>query len=301
MHNSIFDNLKKAEQGAKLSILSYLFLTILKLGAGFIFRSSALVADGINNATDVISSICVLVGLKISRKPADEDHLYGHFRAELISTLIASFIMLYAGIEVVIYAVKKIITNSYEQPNILSAIVAFIACVIMLGVYFYNIGLSKKLGSKSLQAAALDNLSDSLVSLGTLIGIVATYLGFPIADSIVAIIVGVLIVWTAINIFKESTYVLTDGVDSEVIEKVNNLVKDIDGVISIVDTKGRTHGLLYFIDITVTVSPTLNVKKSHEITVNIEKKLASEFYYCETLVHLEPHGIDCHSTLQDQS
>ena len=65
MHNSIFDNLKKAEQGAKLSILSYLFLTILKLGAGFIFRSSALVADGINNATDVISSICVLVGLKI--------------------------------------------------------------------------------------------------------------------------------------------------------------------------------------------------------------------------------------------
>ena len=107
MHNSIFDNLKKAEQGAKLSILSYLFLTILKLGAGFIFRSSALVADGINNATDVISSICVLVGLKISRKPADEDHHYGHFRAELISTLIASFIMLYAGIEVVIYAVKK--------------------------------------------------------------------------------------------------------------------------------------------------------------------------------------------------
>ena len=139
MHNSIFDNLKKAEQGAKLSILSYLFLTILKLGAGFIFRSSALVADGINNSTDVISSIFVLVGLKISRKPADEDHLYGHFRAELISTLIASFIMLYAGIEVVIYAVKKIITNSYEQPNILSAIVAFIACVIMLGVYFYNI------------------------------------------------------------------------------------------------------------------------------------------------------------------
>ena len=123
MHNSIFDNLKKAEQGAKLSILSYLFLTILKLGAGFIFRSSALVADGINNSTDVISSIFVLVGLKISRKPADEDHLYGHFRAELISTLIASFIMLYAGIEVVIYAVKKIITNSYEQPNILSAIV----------------------------------------------------------------------------------------------------------------------------------------------------------------------------------
>lgn len=297
MHNSIFDNLKKAEQGAKLSILSYLLLTLLKLSAGLFFRSSALVADGINNATDVISSICVLIGLKISRKPADEDHLYGHFRAELISTLIASFIMLYAGIEVIIYAVQKIITNSYEQPNLSSAAVALVASLIMLGVYFYNISLAKKLGSKSLKAAALDNLSDAFVSIGTLVGIIATYLGLPIADSFVAIIVGCLIVWTAVNIFKESTHVLTDGVEADTIEKVNNIVKAIDGVISIVDTKGRTHGLLYFIDITVTVDPELNVKRSHDITIQIEKELANEFYYCETLVHLEPHGVNCHPVL----
>ncbi|MGX7112041.1 cation diffusion facilitator family transporter [Gemella cuniculi] len=294
MNNSIFENLKKAEQGAKLSIFSYLFLTLLKLGAGVFFKSSALVADGINNATDVISSICVLIGLKISRKPADEDHLYGHFRAELISTLVASFIMLYAGIEVIIYAIKKILTHSYEQPNILSAAVAFIASFLMFGVYFYNIRLSKKLGSKSLKAAALDNLSDALVSVGTVVGIIATYLGFPIADSIVAIIVGFLIVWTAVSIFKESTHVLTDGVETETIEKINDIVESTPDVISIIDIKGRTHGLLYFIDITITVNPKLNVKQSHDITIKIEKALAKEFYYCETLIHLEPHGIECH-------
>lgn len=295
MNNSIFDKLKHAEQGAKLSILSYFLLTVLKLGAGIFFKSSALVADGINNATDVISSVCVLIGLKISRKPADEDHLYGHFRAELISTLIASFIMLYAGIEVVMYAIKKIISGTIEQPSILSAIVAFIASVIMLGVYFYNIRLAKKIGSQSLKAAALDNLSDALVSIGTLIGIIATYIGIPIADSAVAIIVGLLIIYTSVNIFKESTHVLTDGVDTEVIDKVNDIVNDINGVTSIIDTKGRTHGLLYFIDITVTVEPSLSVKQSHDITVNIEKALSKEFYYCETLVHLEPHGIPCHT------
>jgi len=270
-------------------------LTVLKLCAGLFFKSSALVADGINNATDVISSVCVLIGLKISRKPADEDHLYGHFRAELISTLIASVIMLYAGIEVVMYAIKKIITKNFEQPNLLSAVVAFIASVIMLGVYFYNIRLAKKIGSKSLKAAALDNLSDAFVSIGTLIGIIATYIGLPIADSVVAIIVGLLIIYTAVSIFKESTHVLTDGVDTEVIDKVNDIVNDIKGVTSIVDTKGRTHGLLYFIDITVTVEPSLNVKQSHDITVKIEKALSKEFYYCETLVHLEPHGIACHT------
>ena len=294
MNNSIFDKLKKAEQGARLSIFSYLLLTLLKLGAGIFFRSSALVADGINNATDVVSSICVLIGLKISRKPADEDHLYGHFRAELISTLIASFIMLYAGIEVVIYAVKKIITKSYEQPSMLSAVTAVVASIIMFSVYFYNIRLANKLGSKSLKAAALDNLSDAYVSIGTLVGIIATYVGIPIADSIVAILVGCLIIYTAVSIFKESTHILTDGVDSEVIEKVESIVNKIDDVISIVDIKGRTHGLLYFIDITVTVNPELNVKQSHDITVKIEKALSREIYYCETLVHLEPHGISCH-------
>ena len=277
------------------SILSYLLLTVLKLCAGIFFKSSALVADGINNATDVISSVCVLIGLKISRKPADEDHLYGHFRAELISTLIASFIMLYAGIEVVIYAVKKIITKSYEQPSMLSAVTAVVASIIMFSVYFYNIRLANKLGSKSLKAAALDNLSDAYVSIGTLVGIIATYIGIPIADSIVAILVGCLIIYTAISIFKESTHILTDGVDAEVIEKIESIVKDIEGVISIVDIKGRTHGLLYFIDITITVNPELNVKQSHDITVNIEKALSKEFYYCETLVHLEPHGIPCHT------
>ena len=165
----------------------------------------------------------------------------------------------------------------------------------MLGVYFYNIRLAKKIGSKSLKAAALDNLSDAFVSIGTLIGIIATYIGLPIADSVVAIIVGLLIIYTAVSIFKESTHVLTDGVDTEVIDKVNDIVNDIKGVTSIVDTKGRTHGLLYFIDITVTVEPSLNVKQSHDITVKIEKALSKEFYYCETLVHLEPHGITCHS------
>lgn len=294
MNKSIFENLKKAEQGAKISILSYLVLTLLKMGAGIFFNSSALVADGINNATDVVSSICVLIGLKISRKPADKDHLYGHFRAELISTLVASFIMLYAGIEVIMYAVEKIITGAYEKPNLLSAVVALIASIVMFGVYFYNIRLSKKLGSKSLEAAALDNRSDALVSVGTVIGIVSTYLGFPIGDALVAILVGLLIVWTAISIFKESTHVLTDGVEEEVIDKVRSIVSRIDGVITIVDIKGRTHGLLYFIDITITVNPELNVKQSHDITVNIEKALSKEFRYCQTLVHLEPDGIDCH-------
>lgn len=287
--NSIFDKLKKAEQGARISIITYFILTSFKLVCGIIFNSSALVADGINNATDVISSVFVLIGLKISRKPADSDHKYGHFRAELIASLVASFIMLYAGIEVVTYAIKKILSNSYETPSFLSAIVAIISFFIMISVFFYNNNLAKKLGSKSLKAAALDNMSDALVSLGTFIGIVGTFLGFKITDAIAAIVVGIIIIITAINIFKESTHILTDGIDEEIIDNIFLIVKEIPNVRTIKDIKGRSHGLMNFIDITITVDSTLSVEKSHDITVLIEKALKEEFYYCETLVHIEPN------------
>lgn len=269
-NKSIFENLKKAEQGARISIISYLMLSSLKLIVGIIFNSAALLADGINNATDVISSICVLVGLKISRKPADDNHLYGHFRAELISSLIAAFIMLYAGIQVVIFSIKKIWYKDFTLPSKPTIIAALVSSVIMLVVFYYNYNLSKKIGSSALRAAAFDNLSDAFVSIGTLVGILGTILGLKQADGIAALVVGFIIIYTAINIFKEATHILTDGIDAEKIEEINEVVKNIEGVISIKEIRGRSHGLIHFIDVTITVNPTLNVIKSHDITVKIE-------------------------------
>lgn len=285
---NIFDNLKKAEKGAKLSILTYLILSSAKLIIGFFFNSAALIADGINNATDVVSSVCVLIGIKISRKPADEDHRYGHFRAELISSLIASFIMLYAGIQVVTFAAKKLFSNQYEIPTMHTLIASILSAIIMFSVFYYNFNLAKKINSNSLKAAAFDNLSDGFVSLGTFVGIVGSMIGFKQADFIAALIVGFIIIYTAINIFKEATHILTDGIDVNTIEEVTNIVKDIKDVSKVKEVRGRSHGLMHFIDVTVTVNPNLNVVKSHEITVKIEKELQNHFFACDTLVHLEP-------------
>lgn len=288
INKNIFENIKKAESGAKISIATYLILSTIKLIIGILFNSTALIADGINNSTDVISSICVLIGLKISRKPADEDHKYGHLRAELIASLIASFIMLYAGLQVVIFASKKLLFNEINIPSYPAVITSLISFFVMTGVFIFNYNLSKKISSKSLKAAALDNLSDALVSLGTLFGIIGTTLGFVQADSIVAIIVGIIIIITAINIFKEATHILTDGINKKDLETIKNIVQNIDGVCFVKDVKGRSHSFIYFIDVTVTVNPNLNVIKSHNITVKIEKEIQKNFYACETLVHLEP-------------
>ena len=95
-----YTNLRAGEKGAYLSILAYIFLSVLKLIVGYMGNSEALKADGLNNTTDIIASIAVLIGLRISQRPPDDNHRYGHFRAETISSLIASFIMIYVGIEV---------------------------------------------------------------------------------------------------------------------------------------------------------------------------------------------------------
>ncbi|MBF0715506.1 cation diffusion facilitator family transporter [Gemelliphila palaticanis] len=287
-NSSIFANIKKAEKGAKISILTYLILSSFKLIIGFLFSSTSLIADGINNATDVVSSICVLIGLKISRKPADEDHKYGHLRAELISSLIASFIMLYAGLQVILFSTKKLIYSEFYEPSYLTALAALISFFIMIIVFMYNYKLSKKINSNSLKAAAFDNLSDALVSLGTLAGIMLSILGFKQADSLIAVLVGIIIVFTAVNIFKEATHILTDGIEKETLDEIFNIVKNIDGVRDIKELRGRSHGIVHFIDVTVTVDPNLNVIKSHDITVNIENEIQKIFFSCETLVHLEP-------------
>lgn len=286
---SIFDNIHRAEKGAKLSIIAYLLLSAIKLFVGFFFSSTALFADGINNATDVFSSICILIGLKISRKPADDDHKYGHLKAELISSLISSFIMLYAGIQVVIIAIKKLWHKEFETVSHISLWVSLLATIIMIIVFIYNLNLSKKINSAALKAAAYDNLSDALVSFGSAFGIIMSMLGFLAFDNIIALIIGLIIIYTAIKIFTEATHILTDGIDHKKLDEIKAIVNTIDGVISIKDIKGRSHGLVLFIDLTITVDKNLNVTASHDITVKIEKAIEKHFYYAHTLIHLEPH------------
>ncbi|KPV57128.1 transporter, partial [Paenibacillus sp. A3] len=160
------DPLKEGEKGAWVSIVAYILLAAFKIGMGYTTGSEALTADGINNSTDIIVSLAVLIGLRISRKPPDRDHPYGHRRAETIASLVASFIMAAAGIQVVLQACKSFFVTDRQAPDLLAAWIALGCAVVMWGVYTYNSRLAKRLNSQSLKAAAYDNRSDALVSIG---------------------------------------------------------------------------------------------------------------------------------------
>ncbi len=284
----LYTNLRKGERGAWVSIGAYIFLSAIKLSFGFAGSSEALKADGLNNLTDIIASVAVLIGLRISQKPPDEDHHYGHLRAETIASLVASFIMAVIGLQVLIGATQRFIAPPEATPSLFTAFVAFFSSIVMYFVYRYNIKLSKEIKSSAVRAAAYDNRSDALVSIGAGIGIFGAVFGAPIIDVITAFIVGLIIIKTAIDIFKEAVWALTDGFNEDEVETMSVLVRKVPGVIELRDFKGRSHGNVMFIDLTIAVNPELNVIESHWITEEIERKIDKIRANCVILVHIEP-------------
>lgn len=283
-----YEEIKQGEKGAWLSIGAYLGLTALKLGAGYWFVSGALVADGFNNLTDIVASVAVLVGLRISQKPPDKDHPYGHFRAETIAALIASFIMASVGLQVLITAGQSLFQGDRETPSLITAWVALFSALCMGGVYLYNRSLAKKINNMALLAAAKDNLSDAMVSIGAAVGIIAAQFGMPWMDPVAAIVVGLIICKTAWGIFYSSTHALTDGFDEKELNSLRTTIARTNGVQSIKDIKARIHGSNVLVDVIVQVDPELTLIESHRICDDIERRMGRKHNILSVHVHVEP-------------
>lgn len=285
---NVYEDIRKGERGAWVSITAYLILSAFKLICGYLFVSSALLADGFNNLTDIVASVAVLIGLKISQKPPDSDHAYGHFRAETIAALVASFIMAMVGVQVIAGAVGSLLKGKHTEPNLWSAGVALVCAVAMWGVYIYNSRLAKQINNHALMAAAKDNLSDALVSIGAAIGIIGSQFGIPWLDGVAAIVVGLLICKTAWDIFRDATHNLTDGFDEKELKGIRNTISRIDGVEEIKDLKARVHGNHVLVDVVIEVNPELTVKESHDISDRVEERMRSFKNVMHIHVHVEP-------------
>lgn len=284
-----YSNLKLAERGAMVSIMAYIGLSAVKLGIGYLAGSKALFADGLNNSTDILASLAVLIGLKIARKPADDEHAYGHFRAETISSLIASLIMIAVGIQVLYTAVLDTIFFKAEAPDLLSAATAVFCAFAIYLVYRFNLNIANKINSSGLKAAAKDNLSDAYVSIGTAVGIIASQFGLPWIDPLAAVIVGILIIKTGWEIFVEATHNLTDGFDKELLDEITASVSQVPGVEGIEDIKARIHGNITLMDLVVLVDPNITVVQGHDIAELVEKMLHDQYEISEAIIHIEPN------------
>ncbi|WP_050180379.1 cation diffusion facilitator family transporter [Domibacillus robiginosus] len=285
-----YEDLKKGERGAWISIAAYLFLSAVKLTVGWIGNSEALKADGLNNSTDIIASVAILIGLRIARKPPDENHRYGHFRAETVASLLAAFIMASVAVQVLISAGQSLFQANHETPDMFTAWTALGAALVMYGVYLYNIRLAKKINSQSILAAAHDNRSDALVSIGAFIGIIGSRLGLGWLDTLTAFVVGLIILKTAWSIFSEASLALTDAFDLDKLKGMQKTVEKVPGVRGVPSIKARSHGNITLVDVVLLVDPDLNVIESHDITEYVEEALLQEHDIRLTHIHIEPDG-----------
>ncbi|MCM3788744.1 cation diffusion facilitator family transporter [Domibacillus indicus] len=285
-----YEDLKKGERGAWISIAAYLFLSAVKLTVGWIGNSAALKADGLNNSTDIIASVAILIGLRIARKPPDENHRYGHFRAETVASLLAAFIMASVAIQVLLSAGQSLFEANHETPDMFTAWTALGAALVMYGVYLYNRRLAKKINSQSILAAAHDNRSDALVSVGAFVGIIGSRLGLGWLDTLTAFVVGLIILKTAWDIFSDASLALTDAFDLNELKGMQKTVEKVPGVRGVPSIKARSHGNITLVDVVLLVDPGLNVIESHDITEYVEEALLQEHGIRLTHIHIEPDG-----------
>ena len=199
--------------------------------------------------------------------------------------------MFFVGFDVLIDTVQKIISRQETIIDPLGALVGMVSALIMTGVYFYNKSLAKKAHSKALDAAAKDNLSDAITSLGTTIAIIASALNFPIVDKLVAIIITFFILKTAYEIFMESSFSLSDGFDENLLKEYKEAILEIPKISRVKSQRGRTYGSNIYLDLILEMNPDLSVYESHEIADQVEFMLKDRFGVFDIDIHIEPAPI----------
>lgn len=283
-----YEKLKMGERGAIVSIIAYICLSALKLFIGNLSGSEALRADGLNNATDIVASIAVLIGLRFAQRPADQDHPYGHWKAETISSLVASFIMMAVGLQVLFNAIFSVFKGSGESPDLISVWTGLFCALVMYFVYRYNKKLADRINSHAVMAAAKDNFSDALVSIGAVVGIVGSQFGLPWLDPVTAIIVGLVICKTAWDIFRDASHDLSDGFDESVIETFKETVKQVQGVEEVMEIRARNYGNNAVVDVVLCVKGDMEFHEAHNVATNVENELKKSSEVLEVHVHYEP-------------
>lgn len=274
--------------GSYVSIVIYLLTAIAKLIFATLFNSAALMADGLNSASDVVSTLIILIGGKLSRRPGDEHHRYGHKRIEQIAAMLASFVMFYIGIQAVVSGIQKVISPQLEAPNMLAAGVAALSAILILGSAYVNFQLYKKTKMMSNKVIAKHNVSDALTAIGAVVAILAAQLNMPWIDPIASLVIAFFILQTAYEIFMEASNQLIDGFDTADLAHFDTLISSIPQVERVQNLRGRTLGDTINVEVTIQVAGDLTVFEGHEIADLVEQILIEQTDVKHVVVHVEP-------------
>ena len=274
-----------------ISILLNIVLTILKIIAGFLGNSTAIIADGLHSASDIITSIGILIGNKISRKPRDDEHQYGHEKAESIVSFILSAVLIIVAIKIGYDGVINLLNiNTLEIPSVLPLIVSVISIGVKEYQYQITIRVAKKINSSSLKADAWHHRSDALSSIAAFIGIGGAMLGFKALDPIASIIVAVVVIKVGVDILKASCNELMDSsISKKDINQIENIIENDYEIYGIKDFKSRKYGAVAYIDMSIFIDKSKTLEEAHDIADKLEQNIMSKLNYIKEInIHTEP-------------
>lgn len=291
------NNLKEGMKVSVISIIGNVFLSIFKFIAGIIGKSNAMISDSIHSLSDVLSTIVVMIGLKLASKKEDVSHPYGHERIECVASFILAIFLFITGLGIGWMGIKTILFKNYSEiktPTLIALIAAIISIITKEAMYWYTRSVAKKIKSDALMADAWHHRSDALSSIGSLIGIGGAMMGFKLLDSIASIIICLCIIKVSYDIFMDSVDKMVDkACNSDFINKICDLVLSTNGVLNIDLIKTRLFGNKIYIDLEIAANQDLTLKEAHEIAQEVHDNIENNYEdvkHC--MVHVNPKEIN---------
>lgn len=291
------NDLKEGMKVSVISIIGNVFLSIFKFIAGIIGKSNAMISDSIHSLSDVLSTIVVMIGLKLASKKEDVSHPYGHERIECVASFILAIFLFITGLGIGWMGIKTIFFENYSEiktPTLIALIAAIISIITKEAMYWYTRSVAKKIKSDALMADAWHHRSDALSSIGSLIGIGGAMIGFKLLDSIASIIICLCIIKVSYDIFMDSVDKMVDkACNSDFINKICDLVLSTNGVLNIDLIKTRLFGNKIYIDLEIAANQDLTLKEAHEIAQEVHDNIENnyeEVKHC--MVHVNPKEIN---------
>ncbi|MGN1341190.1 MAG: cation diffusion facilitator family transporter [Oscillospiraceae bacterium] len=284
---------KTAVRVSAVSIGGNLLLSLFKLLAGIFAHSGAMVSDAVHSASDVVSSIIVIIGVKLSARESDADHPYGHERMECVAAIVLAVILLITGLFIGLNAVETIVSGNYEElavPGVLALVAAISSILVKEAMFHYTKYYAVKLDSGAVMADAWHHRSDALSSVGALIGIAGSRMGLPVLDSVASLVICLFIAKAAFDIFKDAVDKMVDhSCDNETEQALRECVLAQEGVMGVDMLTTRIFGNKIYVDIEISADGSKSLRESHEIAEQVHSTIEQEFPKVKhIMVHVNP-------------
>jgi len=273
-----------------LNIIINIFLMLLNLVVGFVFSSISFISKGLESLQDVLTAIIIHFTIKINNKDKDQNHQFGHSRAENLAGYTIGMIMFVLGVEVITYGIDNFLNQKIIEFNYLLFVVVLIALFSKLFLYIYIKKVLKTNSSPAIKANLQDHFNDILMYIGLFITVVAIKYNYYIVDSIIAILIGFYIIYSGFGICRENLNYLMGGVASkEIIEEIKNIARRVEGVLEVNLCKTQYLGNKLQVEIHIALNEHTHLNDAHTIGNKVRGNIKHRGDVISCFVHIDPY------------